>query len=124
MDKEIVRQALLEIQELLDKLGKGNFESPRLLIESGRFLLTDSNGYEIGNGAGVYEHLKAAVNNKLALIEKYGDDGNGLPTNFHNFYRCEACDEEWEDWWSCGCDDECPKCGNDVEACRSEVKED
>jgi hypothetical protein len=33
---------------------------------------------------------------------------------YENFYRCDACDCEWSDVWSCGCDDECPECGCDT----------
>lgn len=124
MDKEIIRQALIEIQEMLAKLGEGRLYSPCLKIESGRITLTDSDEDEIGNGVGVYEYLKAAVDKKLALIAKYGNDGNGLPTNFHNFYRCEACDEEWEGWWSCGCDEACPNCDKDFEPYKTEVEEE
>lgn len=27
-----------------------------------------------------------------------------------NEYRCERCLTEWEDEWSCMCDDRCPNC--------------
>ena len=30
---------------------------------------------------------------------------------FRNYYRCERCGHEWEDEWSCMCDDDCPECG-------------
>ena len=30
---------------------------------------------------------------------------------FRNQYRCSACSHEWEDDWSCMCDDDCPNCG-------------
>ncbi|MCK1543298.1 hypothetical protein IVB12_15390 [Bradyrhizobium sp. 179] len=30
-----------------------------------------------------------------------------------NKYHCTYCDVSWEDIWSCGCDDECPRCGKD-----------
>jgi hypothetical protein len=30
---------------------------------------------------------------------------------FRNHYRCERCDGEWTDEWSCMCDDDCPACG-------------
>lgn len=30
---------------------------------------------------------------------------------FRNRYECYRCDEEWDDEWSCMCDDECPSCG-------------
>ena len=30
---------------------------------------------------------------------------------FRNHYTCARCDYEWEDEWSCMCDDDCPSCG-------------
>jgi hypothetical protein len=30
---------------------------------------------------------------------------------YRNFYHCAHCDQEWEDQWSCMCDDDCPDCG-------------
>ena len=39
---------------------------------------------------------------------------------FCNYYYCRACDEHWEDEHSCGCDDECPKCGAPHSPYRSE----
>ena len=30
---------------------------------------------------------------------------------FRNRYSCDRCEFEWEDEWSCMCDDECPECG-------------
>jgi hypothetical protein len=30
---------------------------------------------------------------------------------FLNYYQCYKCDSEWNDPWSCTCDDECPVCG-------------
>jgi hypothetical protein len=32
-----------------------------------------------------------------------------------NFYRHEECGTRWADLWSCGCNDECPKCGGEIE---------
>lgn len=32
-----------------------------------------------------------------------------------NFYRCD-CGEEWQDEWSCTCDDKCPNCNTSVQA--------
>jgi hypothetical protein len=29
---------------------------------------------------------------------------------YRNQYRCARCDHEWEDEWSCMCDDDCPSC--------------
>jgi predicted nucleic acid-binding Zn-ribbon protein len=28
-----------------------------------------------------------------------------------NHYECYRCGENWDDEWSCACDDECPSCG-------------
>ena len=30
---------------------------------------------------------------------------------YRNYYRCDRCDSEWRDEWSCMCDDDCPDCG-------------
>lgn len=29
---------------------------------------------------------------------------------YRNHYHCGDCGTDWEDEWSCGCDDECPNC--------------
>jgi len=42
-------------------------------------------------------------------------DSDGEPCRYLNKYHCEACDESWEDTWSCGCNDECPLCGREIE---------
>ena len=31
---------------------------------------------------------------------------------FRNLYRCGDCGHEWQDEWSCTCDDDCPDCGS------------
>ena len=31
---------------------------------------------------------------------------------YRNHYHCGDCGTDWEDEWSCGCDDECPNCGS------------
>lgn len=36
-----------------------------------------------------------------------------------NNYDC-PCGAQWDDIWSCGCDDECPQCGADVSPSESE----
>jgi predicted nucleic acid-binding Zn-ribbon protein len=30
---------------------------------------------------------------------------------YRNHYECSRCGHEWEDEWSCMCDDDCPSCG-------------
>jgi hypothetical protein len=32
------------------------------------------------------------------------------PIKYINYYRCPDCNIEWQDEWSCACDDECPVC--------------
>jgi len=58
-------------------------------------------------------------------------DSDGEPCRFLNHYRCEDCVDpetgafvEWEDQWSCQCDDECPSCGNDFSPYKSEDVEE
>jgi len=31
---------------------------------------------------------------------------------YRNHYHCGDCATDWEDEWSCCCDDECPVCGS------------
>lgn len=31
---------------------------------------------------------------------------------FRNHYHCGNCGADWEDEWSCCCDDDCRKCGS------------
>lgn len=31
---------------------------------------------------------------------------------FRNHYHCGDCGTDWEDEWSCCCDDDCPSCGS------------
>lgn len=30
---------------------------------------------------------------------------------FRNHYTCARCHGDWQDEWSCTCDDDCPHCG-------------
>jgi hypothetical protein len=32
-----------------------------------------------------------------------------------NFYKHKECGTLWVDLWSCGCNDECPKCRREIE---------
>lgn len=31
---------------------------------------------------------------------------------YRNHYHCGDCGTDWDDEWSCCCDDECPNCGS------------
>lgn len=45
-------------------------------------------------------------------------------TLYRNYYRCRSCNVSWDDYWSCQCDDECPKCGADYTPYDSDELED
>jgi hypothetical protein len=34
---------------------------------------------------------------------------------FHNFYECKLCEERWDDYWTCACNDKCQVCGKEIE---------
>ena len=34
---------------------------------------------------------------------------------FRNDYHCSECGEEWDDEWSCMCNDRCPRCDAEIE---------
>ena len=42
---------------------------------------------------------------------------------FTNHYHCERCNTEWEDTWSCTCNDRCPECNAETEPYTSEDNE-
>jgi hypothetical protein len=42
------------------------------------------------------------------------------PNKFINYYRHNKCDAEWQDEWSCQCDDECPVCGTAISPYKSD----
>ena len=39
---------------------------------------------------------------------------------YRNFYRCPDDGTEWQDEWSCMCDDRCPVCNAEIEPYESE----
>ncbi len=39
------------------------------------------------------------------------DTGEHIMAWFRNSYRCDRCGAEWQDEWSCMCDDDCRLCG-------------
>lgn len=41
-----------------------------------------------------------------------------ITSQFINHYR--HCDQEWEDVWSCECNDRCPICNLEIEPYESE----
>lgn len=34
---------------------------------------------------------------------------------YRKFYRCDECNIEWTDDWSCCCNDKCPQCDGEFE---------
>jgi len=43
---------------------------------------------------------------------------------YHNYYKCDDCNVEWEDDWDCMCDDECPDCGTPYSPYQSDSSEE
>lgn len=41
----------------------------------------------------------------------YAQEGRDMAW-YRNHYHCGDCGTDWEDEWSCCCDDECPNCGS------------
>lgn len=57
--------------------------------------------------------------------ETAGDDEDN-PFNqnrFTNYYECD-CGTEWQDNWSCECNDRCPQCNREIEPYKSEENEE
>lgn len=56
----------------------------------------------------------------LAAFGDLDKDSAGNPCVWLNEYRCDGGvdepthDDEWDDRWSCQCDDQCPTCGRSV----------
>ena len=46
-----------------------------------------------------------------------------MKTIFINHYSCEDCGIDWEDAWSCACNDRCPDCDSEIEPYEVEEKE-
>jgi len=42
------------------------------------------------------------------------------PEKFRNYYRCPNDGTEWDDAWSCACNDKCPACNAEIEPYDSE----
>jgi rubrerythrin len=56
------------------------------------------------------QHTVDAVTRKLEGEERL----------YRNYYRCDACDTQWTDTWSCMCDDRCPECDAEHEPYHSD----
>ncbi len=42
-------------------------------------------------------------------------DSDGKACDVHNYYRCPDCKISWDNYWSCGCNDDCPHCNCEIE---------
>jgi len=38
---------------------------------------------------------------------------------FRNYFDCDQCGNEWDDEWSCACNDKCSVCGAEIEPSHS-----
>lgn len=52
---------------------------------------------------------------KLNEFSNFQTDSSGQPCIFENHYKCEVCDESWENEWSSACNDRCPCCNTETE---------
>lgn len=61
---------------------------------------------------------------RFFVIDKETDSEEEEPIKYRNFYKCSECGHEWEDEWSCMCNDRCPDCDAEIEPYKSEEIED
>lgn len=67
----------------------------------------------------IYELTLIEDEDHIESLDNFDKDSDGNYCNFHNFYHCN-CGEEWSDWWSCACNDRCPRCNKETEPFESE----
>ncbi len=87
---------------ILAKSEQEALEILRAKLRQDEYMVEDSEDFT------VCVYLNAA-NVKIEEVEE--EDGQ----EFLNKYRCEACNEEWEDTWDCACNDKCPRCNKEIE---------
>lgn len=71
-----------------------------------------------GNLIGQYWDLMRSSPDLIDLVEVEVEEKAEEP-QFRNYYR--HCGEEWEDVWSCACNDECPVCKAEIEPYQSDA---
>ena len=54
-----------------------------------------------------YRHQLGADAGRPATAPSELANGHAETPRFRNYYRCDHCGHEWEDEWSCMCDDDC-----------------
>ncbi len=57
-----------------------------------------------------------------AFTDKKKDDEEENPEKYLNYYKC-ICGCEWQDHWSCMCDDRCPDCNTSIQCYKSDETE-
>jgi hypothetical protein len=57
------------------------------------------------------DECTACVRNLQGDIVELCDECEQNAPEFVNYYRCPACNHEWDDVWTAQCDDDCPECG-------------
>lgn len=62
--------------------------------------------------------VKEEKPNPFALTQDGLDDMGEPEIKYRNYYK--HCGEEWDDEWSCMCNDECPICKAEIEPYKSE----
>lgn len=68
---------------------------------------------------GTLYHVEDMEENVFPVTRPYlvAEDEN--EDRYTNFYRHEECNAEWEDNWSCMCNDKCPECNAEIEPYQS-----
>jgi hypothetical protein len=54
------------------------------------------------------------------LIPADDEEDVEAPSTFVNYYRCPYDGTEWNDLWSCACNDRCPDCRAEIEPYHSD----
>lgn len=90
---------------------------------------------ESGLEEGIYEQSQNSdldrKRNALNMVENFYHanvinntpnvaDKEETTARYRNFYRCPNDGTEWQDVWSCTCNDKCPVCNSEIEPYRSD----
>lgn len=91
-------------------------------IDGGDFTEIDGGGDWRIVGANLKEENVSESFSFGLMSLTFGYDSNMVITTpydeekyFLNKYKCPCCGEEWEDEWSCTCNDRCPSCNKEIE---------
>jgi len=97
------------------------YKPDNIEVEIRDYDVQDYDNVEIDEDGDEYQKMIfPAEENKIEFLAS-GDQcfpDKEEPMEYRNYYK--HCGEEWDDVWSCQCNDECPKCGKEIEPYKSE----